>query len=70
MNNHIQSLPNGDFKVLSHIEALERKHKELDERIAKDKDPEYILSVLKREKLQLKDEILREKTKYANNLPT
>lgn len=50
-------------KIEHHIKHLQEKHEELDKRIALDKEPEYILTVLKKEKLQLKDEIARFKNK-------
>jgi hypothetical protein len=44
-------------KVEHHITHLQMKHDELDERIALDMEPEYIMRVLKKEKLALKDDI-------------
>ena len=44
-------------KIEHHIKHLQEKHDELDKRIHADKEPEYIISVLKKEKLQMKDEI-------------
>ena len=54
-------------KIEHHIKHLQEKHEELDKRIALDKEPEYILTVLKKEKLQLKDEIARFKNKLQWN---
>ena len=44
-------------KIEHHISHLKEKHDELDKRIALDMEPEYILRVLKKEKLEMKDEI-------------
>jgi hypothetical protein len=44
-------------KMEHHIKHLQEKHDELDKRIALDMDAEYIIRVLKKEKLALKDEI-------------
>lgn len=44
-------------KLKHRIEILEEKHRELDKRIKLDMEPEYIIRVLKKEKLELKDEI-------------
>jgi uncharacterized protein YdcH (DUF465 family) len=52
-------------KVEHHITRLQEKHDELDKRIALDMEPEYILRVLKKEKLELKDDIVREKQKLT-----
>lgn len=43
-------------KIEHHINTLERKHKDLEKRLSND-PPDYIASVLKKEKLLLKDEI-------------
>lgn len=43
-------------KLQHHISHLQEKHDELEKRLEKD-PPEYISAVLKKEKLQLKDEI-------------
>ena len=50
-------------KIEHHIKHLQEKHDELDRRIVADKEPEYIISVLKKEKLQYKDEIERMRLK-------
>ena len=50
-------------KIEHHIKHLQEKHDDLDKRITLDKEPEYIISVLKKEKLQVKDEIERMKHK-------
>lgn len=50
-------------KIEHHIKHLQEKHDDLDRRITLDKEPEYIISVLKKEKLQMKDEIERMKHK-------
>ena len=50
-------------KLQHRIEILEEKHKELDKRIKLDMEPEYIIRVLKKEKLELKDEIEENKKK-------
>jgi len=44
-------------KLKHRIEILEEKHRELDKRIKLDMEPEYIIRILKKEKLELKDEI-------------
>lgn len=44
-------------KLQHHIDHLQLKHDELDSRIDADKEPEYIQTVLKKERLQLKREI-------------
>ena len=44
-------------KLEHHISHLQEKHDELDKRIALDMEAEYIVRVLKKEKLALKDEI-------------
>ena len=44
-------------KLEHHISHLQEKHDELDKRIALDMEAEYIMRVLKKEKLALKDEI-------------
>ena len=54
-------------KIEHHIKQLQEKHDELDRRIALDKEPEYIMSVLKKEKLHFKDEIERFKHKLQWN---
>ena len=46
-------------KIKHHIAHLREKHDELDKRITLDQDAEYIIRVLKKEKLELKDEIER-----------
>jgi len=46
-------------KAQRHISHLQEKHDELDKRIGLDMEPEYILRVLKKEKLELKDDIAR-----------
>ena len=46
-------------KLEHHIAHLQEKHDELDKRIALDMDPEYISRVLKKEKLEIKDDIAR-----------
>ena len=50
------------------VVKLEEKHKELDKRIKLDMEPEYIIRVLKKEKLELKDEIEEDKRKL-NGMP-
>jgi uncharacterized protein YdcH (DUF465 family) len=50
-------------KLKHRIEILEEKHKELDKRISLDMEPEYIIRVLKKEKLELRDEIEEDKRK-------
>lgn len=52
-------------KTEHHIARLQEKHDELDKRIALDMEPEYIMRVLKKEKLELKDDIVREKQKLT-----
>ena len=52
-------------KTERHIDRLQEKHDELDKRIALDMEPEYILRVLKKEKLELKDDIVREQQKLT-----
>jgi len=44
-------------KLKHRIEILEEKHRELDKRIKLDMEPEYIIRILKKEKLELKDVI-------------
>lgn len=44
-------------KLEHRAQHLQEKHDELDKRIALDLEPEYITRVLKKEKLELKDEI-------------
>lgn len=50
-------------KLKHRIEVLEEKHRELDRRIQLDMEPEYIIRVLKKEKLELRDEIEEDKRK-------
>lgn len=50
-------------KLKHRIEILEEKHRELDRRIKLDMEPEYIIRVLKKEKLELRDEIEEDKRK-------
>lgn len=50
-------------KLKHRVEILEEKHKELDKRITLDMEPEYIIRVLKKEKLELKYEIEENKKK-------
>jgi hypothetical protein len=50
-------------KLKHRIEILEEKHRELDRRIQLDMEPEYIIRVLKKEKLELRDEIEEDKRK-------
>ena len=50
-------------KIEHHIKRLQEKHDDHDRRIALDSEPEYIMMVLKKEKLQMKDEIERLKHK-------
>ena len=52
-------------KIQHHIKHLQEKHDDLDRRISLDKEPEYIISVLKKEKLQYKDEIEKLKKQIA-----
>lgn len=44
-------------KIQHHIQHLQEKHDDLDNRIKLDMEAEYIMRVLKKEKLALKDEI-------------
>lgn len=44
-------------KLQHRAKHLQEKHDELDKRIALDMDPEYLIRILKKEKLELKDEI-------------
>ena len=53
-------------KVEHHISHLQEKHDELDKRIALDLEPQYITSVLKKEKLALKDDIEKYKHKLES----
>jgi uncharacterized protein YdcH (DUF465 family) len=46
--------------------VLQEKHDELDKRIALDMEPEYIIRVLKKEKLELRDEIQTLRQKIEN----
>ena len=55
-------------KLQHRIEILEEKHRELDRRIKLDMEPEYIIRVLKKEKLELRDEIEEDKRKL-NGMP-
>lgn len=50
-------------KLQHHIDHLQEKHDELDRRILTEDHADYIMTVLKKEKLHLKDEIvtMREK---------
>lgn len=50
-------------KIQHHIKHLQEKHDNLDARIKLDLEAEYIIRVLKKEKLELKDEIKRFKDK-------
>ena len=50
-------------KIKHHIAHLQEKHDNLDKRIGLDMEAEYIIRVLKKEKLELKDEIARFKEK-------
>lgn len=50
-------------KLEHHITHLQEKHDDLDKRIALDMEAEYIMRVLKKEKLAIKDEIDRFKHK-------
>ena len=55
-------------KIENHIKHLKEKHDEIDERITKAVQThghDYIISVLKKEKLALKDEIESMKKKLA-----
>ena len=56
-------------KLEHRIASLQEKHDELDARIALDMEPEYIMRVLKKEKLEMKDEIatLKERLCKAKN---
>jgi uncharacterized protein YdcH (DUF465 family) len=47
-------------------QVLQEKHDELDKRIALDMEPEYIIRVLKKEKLELRDEIQTLRQKIEN----
>lgn len=53
-------------KLKHHLKHLEEQHRALDKRIDSDQEPEYITSVLKRERLQLKDEIERTKDRILD----
>ena len=53
-------------KIKHRITHLKEKHRELDKRIQLDMEPEYILRTLKREKLELKDEIERLEEKLGD----
>lgn len=53
-------------KLEKHISHLQEKHDELDKRIALDMEPEYIIRVLKKEKLEMKDEIRTCQQKLSN----
>lgn len=53
-------------KIEHHISHLQEKHDDLDKRITLDMEAEYIIRVLKKEKLALKDEI----DKYQHMLET
>lgn len=44
-------------KIQHHIQHLQEKHDDLDGRIKLDMEAEYIMRVLKKEKLALRDEI-------------
>ena len=44
-------------KIQHHIQHLQEKHDDLDNRIKLDMEAEYIMRVLKKEKLALRDEI-------------
>ena len=53
-------------KLKHHLKHLEEQHAQLDKRISNDNQPEYIQTVLKKEKLQLKDEIERTKDRILD----
>lgn len=53
-------------KLTHHITHLQEKHDELDKRIALDLEPEYITRVLKKEKLELKDDIVKYQRELEN----
>jgi hypothetical protein len=50
------------IKIEHHIKHLQQKHEDLDKRIGPE-TADYIVRVLKKEKLQIKDEIERLKNK-------
>ena len=54
------------IKIEHHIKHLQEKHDDLDKRL-KEASADYIARVLKKEKLQLKDEIERLKHKIQWN---
>lgn len=49
----------------AHLKDLKLKHAILNDRIDTQKDPDYIMSVLKKEKLALKDEIEKYERKVS-----
>lgn len=53
-------------KIKHRIQHLKEKHRDLDKRIQLDMEPEYIMRTLKREKLELKDEIERLEDKLGD----
>ena len=53
-------------KLKHHLKHLEEQHAQLDKRISNDNQPEYIQTILKKEKLQLKDEIERTKDRILD----
>ena len=53
-------------KLKHHLKHLEEQHAQLDKRISNDNQPEYIQTMLKKEKLQLKDEIERTKDRILD----
>ena len=53
-------------KLKHRIEHLKEKHRELDKRVKLDMEPEYIIRILKREKLEIKDEIERLEEKLGD----
>ena len=53
-------------KLQHRVSHLQEKHDQLDARIALDMEPEYIIRVLKKEKLELKDEIKSLNTRIEN----
>ena len=53
-------------KLQHRVNHLQESHDALDVRIKADLDPEYITRVLKKEKLELKDEIQKLKRQIEN----
>ena len=53
-------------KLKHHLKHLEERHAQLDKRISNDNQPEHIQTILKKEKLQLKDEIERTKDRILD----